>query len=47
MRVREEGETHATRMMDAKKFAREVLTACNEPARDESIVSISYHVTSA
>jgi hypothetical protein len=30
-------------MIDAKKLAREEFTACSEPAKEESIVSMSLH----
>ena len=36
------GNTHATVMIAAKKPASEVLTACSEPAKEESIVSTSF-----
>ena len=35
-------KTHATVMIAAKKPASEVLTACSEPAKEESIVSTSF-----
>jgi hypothetical protein len=37
--------TYETVITEAKKFARELFTACRELARDESTVSISYIVT--